>query len=92
MTYTTQRKEFLFISLFLLNKKNLAGARFKEGVNNKTNLYHLWYIATTLSPKKVTTMKQQPNKSIEQIWSKECNYRDLTMVYGFMLANQCKSI
>ena len=60
MTYTTQRKEFLFISLFLLNKKNLAGARFKEGVNNKTNLYHLWYIATTLSPKKVTSMKQQP--------------------------------
>ena len=65
MTYTTQRKEFLFISLFLLNKKNLAGARFKEGVNNKTNLYQLWYIATTLSPKKVTTMsigrKRQPS-------------------------------
>jgi len=24
--------------------------------------------------------------------TEECNYKDLTMVYGIMLANQCKSI
>jgi len=60
-----EKRIYFFITVFL-DKKNLAGARFKEGVNNKINLYHLWYIATTLSPKKVTSMKQQPYTSTEQ--------------------------
>ena len=52
MTDTAFREELLvnFIQSLFLIKKNLAGARFKEGVNNKINLYHLWYIATTLLP------------------------------------------
>jgi len=51
MSNTIQIKEFLLVLTISFGgeKKNLAGARFKEGVNNKINLYHLWYIATTLS-------------------------------------------
>jgi len=52
MTNANQRKELLLIlyTVFSGFKKNLAGARFKDGVNNKIDLYHLWYIATTLPP------------------------------------------
>ena len=52
---------------FIFDKKNLAGARFKEGVNNRINLYHLWYIATTLLPYDDYHETTAPT-SIEQIY------------------------
>jgi len=62
-----RRTSCKFYTKFIFDKKNLAGARFKEGVNNKINLYHLWYIATTLLPYDDYHETTAPT-SIEQIF------------------------